>query len=627
MTPFERRATLHFTDYLGRLPGGFVYERFLRRGGPGRKIVSASTIEGIRAAFSTEKNLREAFSRLARDARYIVSLAYLFGGEGVPCELVAHQPGASGEGSGASAGFDEASVASFLVYRAEDAQGKSYYMGFDEFEPKLRGLLCRVIVERARTASEKEAHPIVPGLCVSDVAAIVSLASQGDLTKTKTGQIGKVSELLVRKLLHGGRAPFDWVAGRTRPEALAVEYACRKGLMYLRDDRYVANHGRMCAWLARPAEDLRREIADFAISLLPAWRRTMVEEVCRSLGAHWLSVSAFGAELAGAVSQHVKLFAYLGLLELRKCGGDLLFRAPRPAEAPRGPAGKGRPAPRIMVLPDFTAMLPQEIEPEHLYWFARLGRIESLDKVYTGTVAREVIADSLSDGIEGAAMLGLLDRWRAPANVVETVREWIREFSQVFLETGAIVATADEKVTRRLSSFPPLAGCIEPVSAHCVFRVAKGKEALVAGILTDMGFDHRAPALHRSEGAAAFRSQAPLVADLPPAEAYRSPVVQFEKTPDAPPLVLKQGKYSSALKALDMTELMHVIEYALVMGSRLRIEYAGSPGVRKGMYLVRPLQYQKGPGSGLEAESGRACVKKIFLLERIRKVGVEGPHA
>jgi hypothetical protein len=110
------------------------------------------------------------------------------------------------------------------------------------------------------------------------------------------------------------------------------------------------------------------------------------------------------------------------------------------------------------------------------------------------------------------------------------------------------------------------------------------------------------------------------------AGAALSPIVNFEKLPEAPPLVIQQGKYSSQLKALEITEIMHVIEYSLLMGNRLRIEYGGSPGIRKGVYQIRPLRYEKGPGSGLEAESGRACSKKTFLLDRIVKIGVEPLH-
>jgi hypothetical protein len=637
MTPFVRRTTFNFSEYLSRLPGSFVYERFLKRSGPERKIVSASTIQDIKTAFATDKNLKEAFSKLSKEAQCAVSLAYLFGEQGVPClSLGRNLPKSGGKSEKNNAppretgiafpGFDEECIGSFLVYAAQDSQGARFYVGFDEFEPKLRGLLCRAIVEMARTTSEKDTHPALPGLCVNDISAIVSLAAQGKLAKIKNGHFSKASEQYTGKLLHGCHAPFDWVAGQTRPAAFAFEYAYRRGLLSFRDDRYVPDHGRMCAWISRPLQELHADVVDFALSYLPVWRKTMIDEIGSLRDNPWLSSMAFGPDLSNRVSRDIKVLAYFGLVECQKIPGDLLFRASRPGGPGKTAAGKPRLSPRVMILPDFTALLPQEIAPDELYWFSRIGHLNSLDKVYKGTIAREVILDSLSAGIDGASMLDLLRRWQASANIMETVREWIREFSQVFMETGAIVVSAEEKVTKRLNSFGPLSAFLEPVRGHCVFRVAKGKEDLVAGLLTNMGFDHRPPMVLRQEKTGDHRTASELVIESSAGAVDLSPIVNFEITPEAPPLVLQQGKYSSQLKALEITELMHVIEYSLLMGNRLRIEYAGSPGIRKGIYQVRPLQYHKGPGSGLEAESGRMCVKKIFVLDRILKIGVEQLH-
>jgi hypothetical protein len=90
---------------------------------------------------------------------------------------------------------------------------------------------------------------------------------------------------------------------------------------------------------------------------------------------------------------------------------------------------------------------------------------------------------------------------------------------------------------------------------------------------------------------------------------------------------LTQGKYSSRLKALDLTDLMHVIDYALLMGQHLRFEYTGSPYIKKGMYLARPLSYKKGPEPMLEAETAGTKKKKTFLINKIVKIGVEHGNA
>jgi hypothetical protein len=633
----DRHDHLHFDDYLNRLPGSLVYERFVKRCGLGRKIVSASTIKDVGARFAAEKNLKEIFFRLSKDARYYLGLAYLSGDRGLPFEIVHPSAGKSGpktEGEGfdakktEAAWFEDELLGSFLVYAAKDAQGNRYYVGFDEFEPLLRNLLAESIVGKIRTPLQKEAHFSSPDLCVSDVTAIVALASQGKLTKTKTGHLSKVSEQLVNRLLHGAQGAFDSGPGFARPALLAIEYTLRKGLISLHDEQFVAHHDRMAAWVSRPMSELSSDFAAFAFSSWPLWRKGMVHEMLSSADNPWLSASAFGAEMKNRATATIKLMAYLGLVEYCKSAGDYLFRGPRRSVPGRVAASGGRQtqSPGVVMLPDFSAMLAQEIAPEDLYWFSKVGSLDSFDKVYRGKISKDILCDSLSAEIEGKKIMELLTRWHSTANVIETVKEWIREFSRVFMETGAIVVSSEEKVTKQLCSYGPLAGSLTPLTAHCIFKVAKGKEASVAAILAEMGFDPRSPLLQHPHGALERPFETGSVHGLHKEEPQLSPVFDFEEEDGAPGRNPHQGKYSSQLKALELTELIHVVDFSLLMGCNLRIEYSGSPGVRKGMYLVRPLQYQKSPNPILEGETGRASVKKIFLLERIAMIGVESDH-
>jgi hypothetical protein len=441
--------------------------------------------------------------------------------------------------------------------------------------------------------------------------------------KTKNGLLNKTSEQYVNRLLHGAHASFDCQPTLMRPWALALWYCLRKKLIFTREEQYVAEHRLMCNWISRSVQDLYADIIDFVFSYQRLWRKDMVLEMVAVPHNPWLSCRAFGDELKNRIFANIKILAYYGLVEYQKSSGDLLFRGSRENAREREGAMKNRQAADVVILPDFSAMFPQETSPEYLYWFSKVGSLDSLDKVYKGKIIKDIILDSLAAGIEGRSILAFLTLWRSSGNVIETVKEWIREFSQVCMETGAIVASADEKVTRRLYSFSPLAACLRPIQAHCIFRVVKGQEETVANLLSEMGFDHRSPMMQNSKNASENRTEPDIPVDCAAGETMLSPVFDFEKSAQAPPLLLQQGKYSGSLKALELTELMHVIDYSLLMGSRLRIEYGGSPGIRKGIYLIRPLRYQKGPDPFLEAESGRTCIKKIFLLGRILKIGVE----
>jgi hypothetical protein len=628
---------LHFSDYLNRLPGNLVFERFVKGSAQGRKIVSASTIKDVVVRFAGEKSLKDTFSRLSRDAGYFISLAYLFGRRGLSFDQVGRpeeKSGRRGEGGvgrevkAGNAGLpwegDEL-LNSFLVYAAKDDQGKRYYVGFDEFEPFLRTVLAHAIVEKIRTPQQKDGHFFPPELCSRDIAMVVALASQEKLTKTKTGQLSKASDLAVDRLLHGAHSSFDSVAGFARPILLGIEYAHRKGLIALHGEKYLACHEKMSAWMARPAQDLASDFVAFAFSSQPLWRKSMVNEMLSVADNPWLCASSFGTGMKNETTAAVKLFAYLGLVEYCKIGGDYLFRGPRRAPPGRNGISGDRQtqSATVIIVPDFSVMLSQEITPEALYWFSKIGTLESLDKVYKGKISKEVLCDSLAAGISAEKLLELLGNWRCPGNVLETAKEWIREFSRVFMETGAIVVSSEEKVTKQLRAYGPLAQCLSPVPAHCIFKVIKGKEDTVAALLAEMGFDPRSPLQKPSEASGERQGD---YGSLVKNESKLAPIFDYGEDEENSGCRFQQGKYSSQMKALEPTELIHVIDFSLLMGCNLRIEYNGSPGVRKGVYLVHPLQCHKSPQPLLEAESGRTSVKKAFLLERIAKIGVEPDH-
>ena len=622
-----------FSDYLNRLPASLVFDKLVKQSSAPRKIISASMIKEITARFSSEKNLLDIFSGLSEEAKFTCSLVYLHCSTGLSFDGRRGAVEAGGKGPGRKSGmardvsqpwkdtfngFDDELLGSFLVY-AGDSHGKMFYAGFEEFEPALRNICCRTITNRAHVRPEKEAFSH-PHLCLNDVSVVVGLASQGKLTTTKAGGLSKMSTLCMDKLLHGSHSLFETGQRDLNPSLFPVRFALKRGLLAPREDRLAASHGRMVAWLSEPAEARCVEIVDFAYSAFPLWKKNMVEELLPKAGKPWLSANSFGERRKEETCANVKMLAYCGVADFYHSGGDCVFtRSRRHCPAPDAWLGK-RPQRPIIIQPDFSALLPQETLPEHLYWFSRVGSLASLDKVYHGTITKDSINTTLSEGVAGEGLLDRLIAWQSPANVVETVREWIREFSRVSLLTGSFVVSAEEKVTRQLRSYAPLSGCLEPVKADCVFRVTTGKEGAVADLLVAMGFDPRPSLTQAPEKATGDGRGSPFMHET---LAIRlTPVVDFEKKPPSP-FIVKQGKYGPQLKALETADLMHVIDYALLMGNRLRVEYAGGPKLRKGDYIIRPLHYKKGEQPLLEAETGKTNAKKSFVIDNIRRIGVE----
>jgi hypothetical protein len=610
-----------------------VFEGLLKNSGHPRKILTSSMVKEIAGQFSSEKNLVQRFSGLSGEAKFFCSLAYLFLGTGLAFDNVprAGQPG-DNEHSLAKVQpkeeadddlqsvFDDELIRSFLVYGACDERGRKYYKGFEEFEPKLKKLCSQIIIKRTQVQAEKEPFYSPTGLFLNDVTAIVVLASQGKLKKTKMGNLGKSALQCVNKLLHFTRSPYDAANQNESTPLLPLNYAINRRLLHSKGDEYAVSHKRMLAWLSKPLHSRYTDFIEFACASALLWCKSLLLDMLHRPEKPWLSSQGFGDSLQTDVCASIKMLAYCGLVNFYRSADTYVFTRSAQSAAGQDAVSKSLHATHILFMPDFSAMIPQEILPEHLYWFSKLGSLISFDRVYKGSINRDIINNSLSEGIAGNVLLDWLVQWKAPKNVVETVKEWVREFSRISLETSSFVVSAEEKVTTQLMSYPPLKNCLEPVRAHTIFRVASGHERQVNEILVAMGFDPRTPIFCKGDDDS-------IETGLPPEEAQSPkkmfPIVNFTAPRGPAQITMTQGKYSSQLKALDLTDLMHVIDYALLMGQLLRFEYTGSPYIKKNTYLARPLSYKKGSEPMLEAEMAGTKKKKTFLINRIKKIGVE----
>jgi hypothetical protein len=631
---------MNFSDYLMQLPSNLVFEGLIKHSGQPRKILTSSMVREIADQFSSEKNLSDRFSTLSEEAKFLCSLAYLFLNTGlafdkaplgglpeedqVPDNLLAKIKDNEETDNVLISAFNNELIRSFLVHAACDEKGRMYYVGFEEFEPKLRKLLSQTIIKRTQVQAEKEALYSPIGLFLNDVTVIAALASQEKIKKTKTGALGRSAVQYVNKLLHFTHPPYN-EANQNEPAALLpLSYAVSRRLLHSKGDGYAVSHARMLAWLSKPLHSQYSDFIEFAYASALLWRKSLLMDMLHKPGKPWLSSQGFGEKLWIDANASIKMLAYCGLVDFYRSGGSYVFTRSGRSIAGQDAISESLHASQILLMPDFSAMIPQEIVPEHLYWFSKLGSLVSFDRVYKGTISRDIINNSLSEGIAGNMLLGWLVKWRAPKNVAETVKEWVREFSRISLEPGPFVVSAEEKVTIQLMSYPPLKDCMEPVRAHTIFRVASGRERQVKEILTAMGFDPRTPAFCNSDYDA-IEAESSFEEARSPQKMF--PVVNFTVPQEPVSINLTQGKYSSKLKALDLTDLMHVIDYALLMGQHLRFEYTGSPYIKKGLYLVWPLSYKKGSEPMLEAETAGTRKKKSFLINRIKKIGVEHGNA
>jgi hypothetical protein len=305
---------------------------------------------------------------------------------------------------------------------------------------------------------------------------------------------------------------------------------------------------------------------------------------------------------------------YCGYLDVCNTGATLVVAA-----APRSDLASllgSLPGGRVILLPDFSVILSQETVPDELYWFSKAGEISSFDTVYKGVISREVINNSLSEGIDGDLLVGRLKSWNAPKNVLETVREWIREFTRVYVTARGCVVSFDERASQQILSYEPLSKYVTQVRPHSIFLIHRGSEETVQTVLATMGFDPRAP----GETEVVRRHES---FDLSPDTPQKiAPLVSFAIPQEAGARSVHAGKYGEKLKELDMSDLLHVLDYAVLMGHGATLEYLGSPRMKPGMYSVKPLAVHKTAEPFLEAEIGPRKSKKRFVLVKIKKIGV-----
>jgi hypothetical protein len=148
--------------------------------------------------------------------------------------------------------------------------------------------------------------------------------------------------------------------------------------------------------------------------------------------------------------------------------------------------------------------------------------------------------------------------------------------------------------------------------------VKPGREAEVERILKEVGFDPR-PSKVRSaaqgdQGHAGKRQES----------LQRIPVFEPSRIsqPEDGDSRIQSGKYGGGLKRLELMDMRHVIEYAVLMGQKVRLDYSGSPGIPPGEYEIVPRELTQGPVPAVEEIPEINQERRKFLLENIERIGV-----
>ncbi|MFW5775032.1 MAG: hypothetical protein ACOCW2_01975 [Chitinivibrionales bacterium] len=595
---------LLFTDYLKKIPPSFIFEHLLGDRSLKRRIVSPSLLGDIKESFSRPENLQKRFDGLGDEAKKLCAQAYVMGHRGISAPE--------------SQFLCDELIESFLVYYVQDSQEDRYFVGFDDLADHVLPLCVPVLLEGAAGEFSRPAHPVWAFQCLNDCALFVSVAARKLIKLTQQGNLVRNSAQLMQRLLQGASSatsPDRSEKNRKQIMHLLMAYLRHESIIHEDGKLMVPDFTRFAEWNERTMEKRWNDFFTFALSELGGWRLEILDGAQRHLDGEGFSLQNFGEEREAA-EQAMRVLHYLGYVEACKTehGNHLLWRKSEMGSLTEMEARADETG--VIIMPDFSAILPPESSPKTLFTFSLFGAYTRFDQVYKGIIDKTILNDSLSRGIDPQRILTCLDLWNAPDNVRITIREWIREFSRLFISNRTLIVSNDPKTSMQLQSYGPLKKLIEPVTSAMVFTVKAGSERMVRDMLENMGFDTRFAQQQQEKKPQDFQL------GVSNQQFSLTPVFEVKKAEQTTVRPMSVGKYSTELKALELNELFHVIDYAILMGYQLRFEYEGSVYLPNGEYTVVPRNLHKGMDPAMDARQVGTDKEKRYDVRKIKRIGV-----
>ena len=634
-----------FREYVGSLPHQWVLDNLISGAADAsRRIVSSAMVKEAVAAFAAKSSLTKRFKALPPALRLRCAQIYLMGAWGLTLpDLTAYRK--------------EPILSSLLVFAAAQGgpgAGAAKLFGFDEFEPTLRPLLAEALVGfgDAGECSPSAPAAVNPRRPLSDIAAVCSLAAQGQLTRNTHGGLSRSALNALKRLVHdptlSGRSTPGGILGH--PAGFIIGYCLNDGLIIDAADGYAIDRQAFSAWLNKSVKERLHRLNDYVEDFLDGAGLDLVLELFKRAEGRWIAVNQILQEAdRQTLIRALGVFEFLGRVQTAHSHGGLRFAPCRLADGGADAAAAAEPARDTVIMPDFSVIIPQEVTPAELFDFSVIGILSAFDKVYNGQITKESVSNALSAGVDADLLRDWLRKRNAAANVVKTVDEWIREFGRMYVCDGVALASCDETVTRQILALEPLRKHLTEVKAHTVFMIKHGGERKVLDMLKRLGFDTRMPGGETISIDKTRRAADPDDDIDAPIEDNEAEWLDDEDEADDgqdrhttggvrrfAPLTdfcaanesqrqkagMNRTKYGSGLKALEQSEMIHVVDYAMLTNQALVIDYDGSAYIKRNIYTVVPLGLDKGIDAAVEAEIPYVRGRKQFYLDKIKRIAV-----
>ncbi len=598
MTHFLARYSLK--DYLEQLPAEVVLQRFSSDSSEKRKILSSRMMSKMISDANSIDSVKERYFNLSSENRAVILLTYICGTGGIKISLSKEQKSDL--------------LNSYLAYLMVDDDSNEYLYGFSDLDKIFEENFSDEYTQRFRAECQETVSPFFKYRALNDLVAVLNLAAREELKLKKNGELTLSTNSELKKITH---ISVDTILFNKKSISVPfvfnflLHYAYEQGLIYSQENLFHVSYSRASEWVMQDINDIYNSINRSAIEYCGRWNIDILRNLTKDSNYFdFLKIDL------GDLSDTFQLLHYCGLVGACKdhksvsvCStGDLWG------------LDKDDAAGSILVMPDFSVVISQTASPAKLYEFCRIGKLLKLDKVYKGKIDKETLCDSLSNGLKGDDVISFLEKWRAPSNIIMTVKEWINEFHRVSIDDGKFIFISDKETVSAIGEHPQLTEYIDEIKTVSVFRIKEGYENRVMSTLNSFGFDIR----NQNHKEPDTKEPTPLLPKVERRSKDLKLVSDFVslKTEDVESGYTSGGKYSNTLKELSHHDLMQVIDYALLMESDLVIDYKGSDEVKKGMYTGEPLKITGPNGSLLELTLSDKGNKVVLLIDQIFRIAV-----
>jgi hypothetical protein len=347
----HRPSALQFPEYVKALSSPWVLEHFLSESEASRKIVSSNVIENAISEFVKPENLQVRFDELELSEQLRCAVIYLTGNVGLLCDR--DDP------------LEDPLVKSFLVYAAFSNEGVTRLFGFDGFEESLTSRLIKTILRSGVEVSPQNSVPQWKYRPLNDLVIVASMAAQSELKKGKNGKFPRTTILKLKKLIDAfsdsKSDTTDFIA------RLIIAYCESRGILHESDLEVVFNSEAMIKCMNNDLEFRLNELKEFAINAYGAWRAGFVDKLIEEAEGGWISLRIFPEKDRQDAFDAVRALKFAGMIDYQVKDEMVIFNRIRLFSRP-----DSQQSPAI-VQADFTAVIPEESDPDEIFYFSQVG--------------------------------------------------------------------------------------------------------------------------------------------------------------------------------------------------------------------------------------------------------------